>query len=205
VELREYFKILRKNLGLIIVATILVAFFTYLFTLRQPTLYESNANLTIIPQSKTELKNVYEYGGYYELQTATLFGSTIASWLCSPDIVAEIYQKAGYEIKNRTSKALSKLIKTTFIPSSFSIKLQLKDEDKNKAQKLTRATIETIQNKTAEFNQKAEIKTNFEVVAAEPVILENRPKEGFSTAIGALAGLVLGIFLAFIAEYSKKS
>ena len=203
-ELKEYLKIIQKNLGLIIISIILVALFAYLFTLKQPIVYEADVSLTIIPKPGIELKNVYEYGGYYDLQAATLFGTTIASWLSSPDVVTEIYKRAGYEIKEVTSKALAKLIKTTLAPSSFSIKLQLKDRDKNKAQKLARATTEVIQNKTAEFNQKAGAKANFEIVASEPVIFEVKPKKEFNTLVGALAGLILGIFLAFVAEYFKK-
>jgi len=205
VELKEYFKILQKNLWLIIVTTILVALVAYVFTLRQPITYEANANLTIIPKPNTELKNVYEYDGYYALQAASIFSLTMASWMQNPDTVAEIYQNSGYKIdKGQTSKSLSKLIKPTASPNTFSLGLQLKNKDKTKVQKLTKAAIEVAQNKTAEFNKTAGSKINFEVTASEPTILEVAPKKTLNTGIGAVAGLVLGIFLAFALEYFRK-
>jgi capsular polysaccharide biosynthesis protein len=205
VELKEYLKIVQRNLGLIIVVTILVALFAYIFTAKQPVTYEANANFTIIPKSAAELKNVYEYDGYYALQAAVLFGNTLASWLQSPDIVVEIFKKAGYELeKTQSSKSLAKLIKPTLVPNSFSVKFQLKDRDENKAQKLAQATTEIVQNKTTEFNQRAGSKANFEVAASEPIILEVKPKKEFNTMVGALAGLILGVFLAFVRQYFRK-
>lgn len=205
-ELKEYLKILQKNLSLIIITTILIALFAYIFTLRQPIVYEANGSLTIIPKPSAELKNVYEYGGYYSLQAASLFGQTIAFWLQSPETVSSIYEKAGFQIeKTQTSKSLAKLIKTTLIPTSFSVKFQLKEKDKNKAKKLAEATTAVIQEKVAEFNQKAGSKDKFEIAASQPIIIEVQPKKGFNAGIGGVAGLVLGIFLAFLRDYFRKS
>lgn len=204
-ELKEYLKILRQNLKIIVFATVLITLSAYVFGLMQPITYEANANLTIIPKTSVELHNVYEYGGYYDLQAAFLFGNTIATWLQSPDIVFNIIKNSGYQIEKTNSNSLSKMIKITVSPNSSAIKFQIKDKDKDKARKLANAAILEVKNKTAEFNQRAGTKVNFEIFSSDPVIIEVKPKIGFNTATGALAGLVLGIFLAFVFEYFRKS
>lgn len=205
-EIKDYLKILRKHLGMIIIITLLFGLFAYVFTLKQDVTYEASGNLTVVPKPTVELKNVYEYGGYYALQAASLFINTIAFWLQSPEIVAEIYKKAGYEIeKGQTSRSLSKLIKTTILPNSFSLKFQLKNKDKTRAEKLAIAVGVVVQEKVAEFDQKTTSKDKFEVLTPHPNIVEIRPKKAFNTAVGALAGLVFGVFLVFVIEYFRKS
>jgi len=205
-EFKEYLKILRKNLTLIVIATFVVALVAYIFSIKQTNVYEANSSLTIVPKPALELKNVYEYDGYYALQAATLFGNTVVvGWLQSPDIILEIYKRAGYDPGVKNSKALSKLIKATPVPDSFAIRFQLKESDKEKVLKVAQSTIEVIKDKVAEFNQKAGTKSNFEIVAAEPVVIEIRPDKGFNTLVGAALGLIFGIFLAFVVEYFRKS
>lgn len=204
-EFKEYIRIIQKNLWLIAVSIILVAAFAYVYTARQPIIYEANSDLTIIPKSGTELKNVYEYDGYYALQSASLFGNTIISWFQSPDIVADIYQKSGVSVDNTSSKSLGKLIKASLVPNSFSVKFQIKDTNKERVLKLAKTTTSAIQNKTANFNQKSTTKVKFEIADSEPIIITVRPQKEFYTLVGALAGLILGTFFGFVFEYFRKS
>jgi len=200
-ELKEYLKIIHKNLKLIAIVTLICLLASYVFTLKQPKKYEANFNFTIAPKTKTEAENLYTYGGYYELQAAALFGATITSWLSSPDIVAEIYKRIQRKTKNMNPKSLAKLIKSSYTQSSFSLSVRLREENEKTARQLALKTIEVIQEKTSEFNQKTESKTNFGLIASEPVIFEIAPKKEFNLLIGALAGLFLGIFLSFVREY----
>ena len=204
-ELREYLKILKNNLGLIIIITLLVTAGTLIFSLKQKVSYEADSNITVIPKSNAELNNDYEYDGYYALQSASTFSNTISLWLQSPGVVIEIYNKAGSELdKNTSSKILSKQIKTTVLPNASSLKFQIQNENKEKVQKLASAINETVKAKTTEFNQKFSSGISFEVITSEPLLIEIKPKTELNTLAGVLAGLVLGIFLAFLREYFRK-
>jgi len=206
VELREYLKIFQKHFWLILISIILIAAGAFIFVKRQKIAYEANGDLTVVPKANEQLKNVYEYDGYYALQAATVFNTTVSAWLQSPNTVTEIYQKAGYEINQNTkSKALSKTIKTTLMPQSFSLRFRLQDPDKEKVAKLAKSTVVIIQDRTNIFNQKAGSKLNYEISASEPVIIENRPPVTLYTVAGLFAGLVLGLFLSLLLEYFKKT
>jgi len=203
-ELREYLKIFKKHLVLILVITFLLTAAAFVFTLTQPIRYQANGSLTIVPKSIAELKNIYQYDGYYALQASNLFGVTISSWLANPDIVTEIYKKAGYSSEGMSPQSLSKLIKTNQTLNSSMVTFQLVDENKEKADKLAKATIEVVREKTNKFNQTAGTRVNFEIVSNPPLINKVEPKKELNTAIGFLAGLILGIFGAFVIEYFKK-
>jgi len=203
-ELREYLKIFKKHLVLILVITFLLTAAAFVFTLNQPIRYQANGSLTIVPKSIAELKNIYQYDGYYALQASNLFGTTISSWLANPDIVTEIYKKAGYSSEGMNPQSLSKLIKTNQTLNSSMVTFQLVDENKEKADKLAKATIEVVREKTNKFNQTAGTRVNFEIVSNPPLINKVEPKKELNTAIGFLAGLILGIFGAFVIEYFKK-
>lgn len=203
-ELKEYLRIFKKHFKLIIATTILLTLAAFIFTLTQPISYQATGSLTIVPKSIAELKNVYQYDGYYSLQTSNLFGVTITSWLGNPDIVTEIFQKAGYTTEGISVQALSKFINTSQMLNSSSVTFRLGDRDENKTQKLATATIEVVRNKTVEFNQAAGTRVNFEIVATSPLVNKVEPKKELNTAVGFLSGLILGVFLSFVLEYLKK-
>ena len=204
-ELREYLKIFQKNISLILACAVLVGTAAFVYTFRQPVTYETAGNITVVPKSAGELKNVYEYDGYYALQAAASFTTTITSWLGSPDTVSEIYQKAGLDVGNQSAKALSKFVKTTPIANSFSLKYQLSTTEKEKTSKLAKAATDVVKEKTTSFNQKTSSKLNFEINSDEPIIIENKPPVTLYTIAGTLAGFVLGLFLALLREYFKKN
>lgn len=205
-EIKEYLKIFRKSAVIILLCVIFVTLGAYVFTVRQKVVFEGNGSLTIIPKPATTTKsNFYEYDGYYALQASGLLGNSITAWLQSPDVVFEIYKQAGIDTTGLSAKQLVKSMKAEMLVGTFAVKFQIKNSDRNRAESLAKSTISVIQNKTAEFNQKAGTKINFELQADPPVITELKPKKELELIAGALAGLILGIFLSFVLEYFKKS
>jgi len=203
-ELKEYLRIIKKHLFLILACALITTTGGYLFARQQSTKYEAVGDITVVPQGAAELKNVYEYDGYYALQAATIFTTTISSWLASPDSVMEIYQKAGLDIKGQTSKSLSKFIKTTPVLNSVALKFQLQTASKENTLKLAKGVNELVKEKTETFNQTAGSKTKFSLNLSEPLIIENRPPVGLITLCALVVGAVLGIFLAFLKEYLRS-
>jgi len=200
-ELKEYLKILIKHFKIILFSAILLSLSAFIFTINKPVYYQAIGSMTITPKSSAELKNIYQYDGYYALQASNLFGITISSWLANPDIVTEIYKKAGYSTEGMSTQALSKTIKTSQNLNSSLITFQLNDLDKEKVRKLALAVIELVKEKTALINKDSNSKINFEIVSNEPLVNRIDPKKIFNTAVGFLIGLFLGGFLAFVIEY----
>lgn len=203
-ELKEYLKILGRHFGLILGIAILLALAALIFSITKPISYQAIGSLTITPRSNVALKDVYQYDGYYALQASNLFGATVASWLANPDIVIEIFKKAGYSGEGLSSASLSKMIKTNQNLNSSLVTFQLNGNDENKVRKLALATIDVVKEKTSAVNRASEAKVNFEIVASEPLINKVMPQKALNTLVGFLGGLFLGGFLAFVIEYFKK-
>jgi len=205
----EYLKVIKKQWLVIVITIIVVWLASFIYTQRQPISYEGSTTLWITPVSSIGQKEVpyYEYDSYYSIQAGQLYALTVTSWLKSPDVIAEIYKKAGVDFTIGKMKEATQSLQATFATGSLTnmaVNVKITHSNQAELSKLIDATTSVTQNKTQEYNTQAQQKITFNVVGGLPFIIENKPSSILNSLIGILAGLVLGIFFAYFKEYFFK-
>ena len=114
-EVKDYIRFLSKNYIAVIIITLTFALITYLITIAQPNTYQSSASLEVIkletkPQSETPY---FQYDNYYSYQAASAASDNLIGWIESAATVAQVYNKAGYQIPSANIKDLSKTFTAT--------------------------------------------------------------------------------------------
>lgn len=201
-ELKDYLKALNQHKTMIIGLTILVALAFWLFAVYQPVVYDASIAFNINRTAKQKTTD-YQYDGYYAIQASNLFAQTIMSWLMTPSFLLEVYQQAGVEPSiDYLDKFANRFQTKKFSPQNVAVRF--KERDEATAQKISQALISTIEQKAQESNKTSEGDSLFQVIGSEPVIVPYRMDAKIATAIGAVIGLMLGCFLAYLAWYFKR-
>jgi capsular polysaccharide biosynthesis protein len=190
-ELKEYLKIFRVNIGLfaaVIVVTILGSF-AY-FTLK-PVSYSASLALNIT-RSGSQQTSDYRYGDFYRLQADEKFAETVVEWLKNPRTAADILSRAGINTAHSSLRKLSKVLVAEKLSSQI-VAVSFAADNEKSAQRISDAVLEIISKNTEALNKNQNEDSWFEIVAQNPVIMQDR----VSPIILLLASLVMGMFLGF--------
>src|SRR4030043_1642293 len=106
-ELREYYKILRSHISIIVYVVLIAVVVAYAWSVRKS---QTSSASFILKISRTESQNTadYQYDQFYRLQADEKFTETISGWLKSPGTTREIFSKAGIDSENDSMRQLSK-------------------------------------------------------------------------------------------------
>lgn len=202
-ELKEYLKLIRKNLKLILIVGVVAALSAFLFSNFQPVKYETSLSL-LISKNKTQETDDFKYDGYYALQAGEMLADTVTEWLKSPTMVNAIYQEASVPGNFGSVKSYAKKF-TAKKMSSQHIEVKFDSEAKESAEKISSAIIRIINDKIKALEENSEEEISFSASGENPVIVEKKPDALFNLVIGFISGLILGIFIVFGKEYFKNS
>jgi len=110
-EFADYIRIVKKNLLMIVVVTVLFGLAAGIVTARQDTSYQASTSIEIARLQSVDQNKVgyFQYDDFYATQVATTFSDNVVGWLASPAMVAEIFQKAGYDLPSGNLKDLGKV------------------------------------------------------------------------------------------------
>ena len=198
-ELKEYLKIIKKDLKLIIIISIITAMSAFLFSAMKPAVYETSISLAI-NKNKTQNTDDFKYDGYYALQTSEMLADTIVEWTKSPTIVDSIYQKSGVNQNFKNIKSYTKKF-TAKKMSSQHVEVKFKSDTKENAEKISLAVVEIISAKTKTLEENSGKEIAFSVSSENPVIVENKPDAFLNLFIGLISGMIFGVFIVFLRRY----
>ncbi len=190
-ELKEYLKIIKDHLGIFIFISILVFLALISFFLVKPQEYQASLTLNISREGAKTTQD-YQFDDFYRLQADEKFADTLVEWLKNPRVVSDIYQKAGISTDNFSLKSLSR----SFSPAKYSpqtVVVSFNSPTKEQAEKLSHSIVSITRENTQKLNEKQQETAWFQVIAFDPLI----KKQIFSWPIIILAGIFLGIFIAF--------
>ncbi len=190
-EIKEYLKIIRKNLALFLITTVGVTLAILSYFYFQPITYDTSLTLNIT-RSGIQKTSDYRYDDFYRLQADEKFADTIVEWLASPRIVADIYAKAGENKKGLDLKKLAKKFSvekrsTQIVAVSFS------SSSPKSAQKIANSLVKILSQNTQELNKNQQEANWFQIMAKKPITA----KHNFHYKIIFLVALAVGIFLSF--------
>lgn len=200
-ELRQSITIIRQSFGWVIGTALVTGAAALAVALSSPEQFDTSLAFAINRINKQETVD-YQFDGYYAIQASDLFAQTITSWLTTPSILLEIYQRADVDPDIASLSSFSGRF-TTKKYSSQNIGVRFIERDKHTAEKISAAIIAVLQAKTATINQTADAKALFEIVGSSPVIVATKPSPVLSTIIGLLVGAAVAGLLVFLRHYFR--
>jgi capsular polysaccharide biosynthesis protein len=198
-ELREYYKILKLNISVIIYTILIVVIIAYAWSVRASQSY--NASLLLnISQTETQSTSDYRYDQFYRLQADDKFSETVASWLKSPGVSQDIFAKAGVNSDQKTMRDLSKSFQAEKMSSNL-VSVKYSTETNDTSARIASAISAIISDKTKALNSDARDPNWFQISASNLIILKNVQDLRLNLGIAAFIGLFLGTLFAFGKHY----
>lgn len=201
-ELKEYYKILKSNIAVVIYAIIIAAIAAYIWSVKVSQTYSTSLLLNI---SRTESQSTtdYRYDQFYRLQADEKFAETVVEWLKSPGVAQDIFAKADANSNKKTMRQLSKSFQAEKLSSDL-VSIKYSTQTSDEAGKIAPAIESVISDKTKGLNSDAKDPNWFQVNMTNLTILKNTQNLGVNLGIGTLAGIFIGIFLAFGKHYISE-
>lgn len=190
-ELKEYLRILRKNLKTFWFVVFVITAIGFIYFLFRPTSYSTSITINITRSGKQETEN-YKYDDFYRLQADEKFVETVVEWLKAPRTVADIYQEANLDIRVLSLKKLSKIIKAEKLSAQI-IGVSFTTKNEEIAKDVSMAINKVLTSNISALNQNQQENTWFEIVAHKPITL----RDNYSLLVIGITSLIFGIFLAF--------
>lgn len=198
-ELKEYFRIIKKDKGVIIKTTILTLAFAIAFSYLQKTSYESSVSLFIIKDG-TQSTDEFKYDGYYALQSGEIVADNLEKMLQSPQVVSEIYQNADIDSNFDKIKKYKKSF-TAHKMSNQYVEVSFNSETRENAEKISKSITKTIQQKMEQAKSSSEDEVSFSIENNSPVIIKKEPDIALNSLVGIFSGLFLGMIIVLIKKY----
>lgn len=198
-ELKEYFKIFKKEKN-IISSTILVLLVLVLIFSSLRGVFFENDMLLLISRNGTQNTPDYKYDGYYAVQASDVFADNVSQWLGSASVANEIYARAKAENEMKSLKDFSKVFKADKLSSQY-IKVRYSSKDKETAINLAHAMVDVLQEKADLLAASSAEQIGFKVIYSEPLSVENKSDLLVNGILAIAGGLFLGIFLALGKNY----
>jgi len=198
----DYLKILNKYKKLILIFTILVTFFSFLFAYLKPPVYNVSIAFTIGRTSQQETSD-YQYDSYYAIKASELIGETIQSWFMTPSVVLEIYKEADIAPQIKDLNSFTGKFRTKKY-SAQNIVLRFSERDYTTAERLSRAILKKIPEKAEKLNKNSKGETLFNIEGSLPVIVAYKSDIKIVTAVGFITGILLSLFIAYVIYYFKE-
>lgn len=199
-ELRSHARILKQSQWFILIVTVLVGVVALLFAIYRPVSYKAVINFDIALVNRPATPD-YQYGGYYDLKSAEIYGQHLLSWFKSPSVVADVYETAGvgYQIDN-IARFTNRFQTKQY--SAQNIAVIFNDRSQEQAVKLATAVASVVETRAAADSQSEQ--NIFSVTALDPVVAESEFDLWLVTAVGLIAGLLLSVILVYLREYFRE-
>lgn len=198
-ELKEYYKIWRANSSTVIYTILIFVVAAYAWSIKKSETYSASLLFGI---SRTESQSTadFKYDQFYRLQADEKFAEIIVSWLKSPGVAKDIFEKAGVNTDQRTMRQLSKSFRAEK-NSSGTVSVSFGTQNEEEAKKIASAAFSVTSEKTKNVNSEARDPNWFQVEMSNLVITKNVQDLRINLGLAFLAGIFVGSLLAFGKHY----
>jgi|GEM_PF-4064557 capsular polysaccharide biosynthesis protein len=198
-ELSEFLKLLKKNLGLFLMTVFVFVFAGLIFYQYQSQKYIGTIAVNISREGKNENKN-YQYDQFYRLQADEKFGQNVVNWVSDQGFREENRKDFNQE-QEGAWKNISK-IKALQLSANY-IKITFISEDFQSAFSLAKVLKENLQEKNQEINFN-ESENWFKLIIDEPYISKNSLNIYFVFLSTLILGTFFGITGVLFKNYFKN-
>lgn len=201
-ELKEYYKIWRENVSVVIYITLVAIVAVYAWSVRQSETYSASFLLNVDRLASQNTAD-YRYDQFYRLQADEKFSETIVQWLSSPGVAKDILDSAGVKSDEKTIRQLGKSLRAEKLSSGLvSVRYAAQSEDEGK--KVAAAATSAVSDKTKNLNSEARDPNWFSVDMTNLVVAKNTQDLRINLGIAALIGIFIGTLLAFGKHYISQ-
>lgn len=197
---KNYLQVIIRHKFTIVASIVLCGLAALIYSYVKSQAFSSNVSMSFHRVNK-EATADYQYDNYYAGKAVEIVSNTVVGWLQTPNVVQEIYTEAKVvpdDIYKDTKKFKPKQV------SAHQVEMRLVNKNRQDLEKLSKATVAVMKNKVASLEVTNEQKNAFDVIIDEPIITEIKYSPWMLTLIGLVAGLFVGIGLAFLWEYFKS-
>lgn len=198
-ELKEYFKIIKKDKSVIAKTAILTLSFALAFSYLQKPYYETSVSLFMI-KDNTQNTDEFKYDGYYALQSGEIISDNIEKMLQSPQVVSEIYQYANIDSNFNKIKKYKKSF-TAHKMSNQYVEVSFNSETRQNAEDISKSITKIVQQKMEQTKDSSAEEISFSIENNAPVIIERKPDIALNSLIGLFSGIFLGIIITLVKKY----
>jgi capsular polysaccharide biosynthesis protein len=196
-ELIKFLKIIKKNLVLIIILSIISSASTFAFYKIKPVSYLVFFEINVSQQGEDKTED-YKYDNYYSSQAVDIFTDSLEKWFQNPRIITEAYQKAGLDVASFDVKKRSKLIKARKTGPQY-LEVSFKIPKKEQGEKIVAGLTSVLEGEVASLGKDKEVW--FQINAGDPLIIEDKKEILSLLAISFIIGGILGVFISLIKDY----
>ncbi len=202
-ELKEYYKIIRANMSVVIYTILIFVVATYAWSVRKSETWSASMLLNV---SRAETQNTadYRFDQFYRLQADEKFCDTVSEWLKAPGVAAEILGKAGLGGDKETLRQLSKSFRAQKV-SPQTVEVTYAAANESGAQKTGDAIGAVVEENVKGLNADARDPNWFAVKPSDFIVRKNTQDLRLNLALAILAGIFAGAFFALGKHYISET
>lgn len=143
-----------------------------------------------IPIPERPPTNEYEFDGFYAIQATERFADTLAGWLSSPDLVAEVYRRAELPSPTSSIRRLASVFTTRRLSGQV-VEVRFQASDEEHARTILAAVNDVVEDRTDTVNQDRQRSLTLRVVPEQPLILPILRSVGLRALVAAFVTAVV--------------
>ncbi|MFA5925429.1 MAG: Wzz/FepE/Etk N-terminal domain-containing protein [Parcubacteria group bacterium] len=201
-ELREYYKILRKNISVMVYTILILVVLTYIWSIRKAETY-STSFLISISRVENQSTSDYRYDQYYRIQADDKFSDTVSEWLKSPGVVQEIFEKSGLSANGKSLRQLEKTFRAEKMSPEI-IEVRFSPDNPDEGKKIGDAISAVVSEKTKDINSPANDPNWFRADTSNLITVKNFQDLRINLLLAAVAGIFIGALFAFLKHYISE-
>ena len=194
-ELKRYFKVILRWWWLIVVSLVIVTIASFIFSFSQPPVYQSTTTLVVSPKATIgDVSTVRQ-------SLDTLDKATIINTYAEVIRSRQIYDQAQVSLNLAVGDRGSVEILANGVQKTNLIVIEAQGSNPLLVYNMANAVAEKAINYINDLYEVYDVKV---LDAAQPPVIPISPNVLRDTALGALLGLLLGVCVAFLADYIRK-
>lgn len=195
-KLREHLQLLSRFRWMILGCGLAFGILAGVVVVWTPSQYRISLSFTITQTAPQETAD-YQYDGYYAIQSAQLVGDTVASWLRTPVVVFNIYERAQSPAPSQSLSRLTARFRTTNAAPQ-QVLVTFADSSEETGRLLAEAIVDEVESRAANLNVQPNGSSTYRVVGDEPVVTLVEKLLPLTAGIGVVIGLGVGVLFSYL-------
>jgi len=201
-DFKNFYKIIKDNIKFIAIFTAAIVILAEFFSWYISGGYDISLSLSVFTKGGQTAKD-YEFDGYFSVKAANEFADTVAQWTKSPEVINDIYKKAGVSAPAKALKSFYQKIEAQKMSPQY-VEVKFNSDTAQDGTKIAKA-IGSVFTEKAEQASKLSGDVVFSVVSGEPVIVKNQGDFVLNGIIAFLAGFLLAILIVLLKENDGRN
>lgn len=194
----------RNNFFIILTCAIVFFIYGYYREIKKPDNFYGSVAVSVF-QNKSVGNNSFDYQNFYLWQSNNLFLDSIHNIISSPFNIKTIFSTTDTVLpKENKIDEFSKMFKyRKSNPGGNTAIISYRDSSEEKISKVLKSMTNLLNKEISDQKNKNLLPNELSISVSEPVILIENRNTLFSSLVGLVSGIILGIILVLFKEYTK--